>query len=262
MPRRRSNGRWTVLAALVLALGLLAAAVAAPAQRTHAQRIVTSPLVMFAVADTEITQPPSRIDPPILPSEPRGSAPRLRAGWNHLAGDHRSLLRFELPPIDEDVQVVQAELELLLWSASVDAYSPPIPESGTMRLSISALDAVWAESDTLADLSFLPRRADPEWTYEQAWGPCAARTCGRMHLDITELVQRWRADPGSNHGLVLDAVAMTDTAHFGAQIEFGSRESSMPARLVVEVAGAGAGGTDPIRDPRESIYLPWGAQSR
>jgi hypothetical protein len=241
----------------VLALGLLAAAVAAPAQRTRAQRIVTSPLVMFAVADTEITQPPARIDPPILPSEPRGSAPRLRAGWNHLAGDHRSLLRFELPPIDEDVQVVRAELELLLWSASVDAYSPPIPEFGTMRLSISALDAAWAESATLADLSFLPRRGDPEWAYEQAWGPCAARTCGRMHLDITELVQRWRADPGSNHGLVLDAVAMTDTAHFGAQIEFGSRESSMPARLVVEVTGKAADGEDLGLVPTHRAFLPW-----
>jgi hypothetical protein len=257
MTRRRSSGRWTVPVVGLLAAGLLVAAVATSAQPAQAQRIVTSPLVMFAVADTEITQPPSQIGLPIRPSEPRGSAHRLRAGWNHLEGDHRSLLRFELPPLEEDVEVVRAELELLLWSASVDPYSPPLPEFGTMRLSISSLDAAWAESATLAELSFLPRRGDPEWTYEQAWGPCAARTCGRMHLDITELVRRWRADPGSNQGLVLDAAAMTDTAHFGAQIEFGGRESSMPARLVVEVAGKETGGADPDPAPPHRAFLPW-----
>ncbi|MBM3189343.1 MAG: DNRLRE domain-containing protein, partial [Chloroflexi bacterium] len=166
-------------------------------------------LRLDAVADTTLNG--------WAPTESLGDAPVfvVRQGGIHVA-----LLRFDTTVIPREARVVQALLQV---------YPDERSNAGHVSAQVYGLRRAWDEMQANWDQA----RAGQRWAQAGAVGaadrdatPVTSATLNAVDtwvsLDITALVQRWVADPASNHGLQI-----TGEGNVAVQYEFTSRESEV-----------------------------------
>jgi hypothetical protein len=166
---------------------------------------------------------------PVNPT-PQGASKRLYAGWWDVGIDQYAILRFEIPPVNPQLRLIRAELELGVVVASVGTFSPPSPVSGTMLLRLQHVETVWEEASLSSldppDLSSVVARE------EVPWGPCQPSGCGTARLVVTDIVEDWLGRPAEgNHGLTIRANGVYAEPSTGTTYVIGSRESERPPLL-------------------------------
>ena len=166
---------------------------------------------------------------------PHGTENRLSAGWNHLNGERRAVMRFDLPTPPAGQRIAGGELRLAILMAGVNTYSPPYPVSGTMEIAMRLVESDWDE--------YVLNGAEPPTTSrvllyaDVPWGPCGDSDCGSASIDIAELVEAWYSAPAQpNRGFTLTARGHLDQASFGASYVIASRELDRPPELHLVLA--------------------------
>ena len=192
-------------------------------------------VVVTAVADTWAFSALGPLPTP-TPREPAGDDTELVTGVNDAKGDWTAYIRFDLPPVAEDLTVASAQLQLL--TIRVEPGYVPQQEAPT---TVHVVEVPWEESS-------LSSNNRPTYGVEQARTVPDVGT--RATWDVTEAVRDWYGRH-SNNGFAL----RTSEALVHKNV-FASRESEAPPRLVLELVREGTP-TPTATSVTDVAYLPW-----